>query len=229
MARGKKIPGQPWRCPQCKVEKLLTADYWPRDKSQQCGFAGWCLACYARYADANKERRNKQGAEYRAANKERIAKQNAEYRALNKERIAKHQAGYYVANKERITLRNAEWREANQEHLAEYRALNKEQRAALWSEWYAANKERCAERNRVRVRAAMKNIREEARALADLLDSMPADYRRDDIIWHLFDSHMGHNLMAVDGRLEEIMSVVVDPDRREEVIASTVEALLGAA
>ena len=98
--------GEPKTCTKCGQTYPATAEYFPRDRQQYCGWSPWCKKCkYAvrnRWQQEHKEQERKRLREYKRKHRKRFSDQKREWRQRTKS-AAVHQnnrkASLYHAGK----------------------------------------------------------------------------------------------------------------------------------
>ena len=116
------------KCPKCN--KLLSLNYFSKDKNTKSGFRSWCSLCIKTSKDKNKEINSLKRKERYLLDKEKIKAKYLE----NKEVLVQKNKEYYQKNREAILKQKKEYNNKNPHVKKEYYERNKEKinkRAAI--------------------------------------------------------------------------------------------------
>lgn len=126
-------------CTKCGIEKLATAEYFPRCRSRKDGFDPRCKDCHKAYRRANIERIAQGRRAWYQANREHSLEYARKYRESNKEQAKEYNREYGQANKERCRERSRKryWGNASvrinlSASSGIYKSLNRDKNGYHW-------------------------------------------------------------------------------------------------
>jgi len=111
------------KCNKCKVEYLMSAEYFHRDKGKRDGFSTICKKCRKEYKEQNKEKirvyQREYHEKYYKENQQEIMSRSNKYYENNREHVITRVSGYYYENKDEILIKSREYTKANREKVLE--------------------------------------------------------------------------------------------------------------
>src|SRR5258708_1825396 len=134
------IPAPTKICPCCKAEKLATAEFFYRHKSQRSGLTSRCKPCV-----------RTDGAAWREGNRDLARACSREWAKNNPERDAANQKKWRERNPELVLACEREWRRKKPERVRAYwkKNRNPEKHRATMRVFNARHRERLRERRRI--------------------------------------------------------------------------------
>src|SRR5262249_8858750 len=198
-------------CPTCRVEKDVTE--FRKRPSRSDGLCAQCRACETAYRKSDRARAlgRAKTARWAATHPDKVRESRRKYLEANREKVRQTRRKYLVANRERIHECWRAYYEANRDRMLE--------RARTYRE---ANRDPINERQSASKIASMRHLRDEAEALADLLDSLPY-VQREELTFLLLESDRGRASCFVSQRVADAVAFFTDPDVRADVMAECVE------
>jgi hypothetical protein len=172
--------GTPKRyCSKCGEEKLLTTEFFSRDKNRADGFRSDCKACNRAYRAANRERT----AEYNRAWYRANPEYHRVYYEANRAHIIKYNCQRNKTSKVRIAARA--WKQANKVRIAERKRAHYRANLEHYRAYYEANREQISERRRALYRANPDKVRMRDQRRRARKKALPASYTEADWIYVL--------------------------------------------